>query len=89
MGRLSGRGLALGNSMTSPFLWALCMLSAIPALLFYGNTLILSIFLAVFVLSYVVLYWRIVRFRSPWWLRFGASRPELMIEADNQGYDRI
>jgi UDP-N-acetylmuramyl pentapeptide phosphotransferase/UDP-N-acetylglucosamine-1-phosphate transferase len=89
VGNRSALGHALGNSMTSPFLWVLCMLSAVPALLFFSNTAALTFFLFVFVLSYVVLYWRIVRFKSPRWLRFGAARPDLLIEADNQGYDRI
>ena len=89
VGNRTARGLALGNSMTSPFLWALCMLSAVPAVLFFGNTAVLAFFLLVFVLTYVVLYWRIVRFKSPRWLRFGATRPDLLIEADNRGYDRI
>lgn len=56
------------NSMTSPYLWTLCLLSIIPAVLWWDNTPMLAAFLVVFIASYVFLYWRIVRFRSPKWL---------------------
>ena len=58
------------NSMTSPYLWLLCMLSVIPAVLFWDNTMVLTGFLILFALSYLLLYWRIVRFKSPRWLLF-------------------
>jgi UDP-N-acetylmuramyl pentapeptide phosphotransferase/UDP-N-acetylglucosamine-1-phosphate transferase len=60
------------NSMTSPYLWLLCLLSIIPSVLWWGSTGVLSIFLLLFMVSYVFLYWRIVRFRTPRWL--GARR---------------
>lgn len=63
------------NSMTSPFLWLLCMLSAAPAVLLWNNTSLLAVSLGIFVVTYVVLYWRIVRFRSPRWMHMLASRP--------------
>ena len=56
--------------MTSPYLWLLCMLSVIPAVLFWDNTMVLTGFLILFALSYLLLYWRIVRFKSPRWLLF-------------------
>jgi UDP-N-acetylmuramyl pentapeptide phosphotransferase/UDP-N-acetylglucosamine-1-phosphate transferase len=56
------------NSMTSPYLWGLCMLSVVPAVLFWDNTPVLAGFILLFGVTYVVLYWRIVRFRSPRWL---------------------
>jgi len=62
------------NSMTSPYLWLLCLLSIIPSVLWWDSTRILSIFLLLFILSYVFLYWRIVRFRTPRWL--GARREQ-------------
>ncbi len=61
------------NSMTSPVLWALCMVSVLPATLFWSNTVLLTGFLLLFGLSYVVLYWRIVRFRAPRLLHVLAS----------------
>jgi UDP-N-acetylmuramyl pentapeptide phosphotransferase/UDP-N-acetylglucosamine-1-phosphate transferase len=56
------------NSMTSPYLWGLCMLSVVPAMLFWDNTPVLAAFILLFALTYVFLYWRIVRFRAPRWL---------------------
>ena len=53
------------NAATSPFLWALALLSAGPAILFWDNTPVLQILLVAFVAIYTWLYWRIVRFRTP------------------------
>lgn len=63
------------NSMTSPVLWGLCMVSIVPAMLFWSNTAALALFLLIFAATYVALYWRIVRFRSPRLLRRLGSRP--------------
>lgn len=63
------------NSMTSPYLWALCMLSVVPAVLLWHSSAWLGAFLLLFGLVYVTLYWRIVRFRSPRLLRWIGSRP--------------
>jgi UDP-N-acetylmuramyl pentapeptide phosphotransferase/UDP-N-acetylglucosamine-1-phosphate transferase len=62
------------NSMTSPYLWLLCMSSVIPAMMFWDRTPAIALCLLGFSVCYVILYWRIVRFRSPRWLRFGRSR---------------
>jgi UDP-N-acetylmuramyl pentapeptide phosphotransferase/UDP-N-acetylglucosamine-1-phosphate transferase len=75
VGGRSARTLTRRNSMTSPFLWLLCMLSVVPAILFWDNTALIAGALAVFAVSYVALYWRIVRFKSPRWMRILASRP--------------
>ena len=56
------------NSMTSPYLWLLCSLSVIPAVAWWNNTAALSVFIVLFMISYVALYWRIVRFKVPKWL---------------------
>ncbi len=64
----SARAMTLRNSMTAPYLWFVCMLSVIPAMLFWNHTPMVGLFLGLFVLSYLALYWRIVRFRSPGWL---------------------
>jgi UDP-N-acetylmuramyl pentapeptide phosphotransferase/UDP-N-acetylglucosamine-1-phosphate transferase len=56
------------NSMSSPYLWLLCGWSVVPAVVFWNNTPVLAGFLLLFVATYVNLYWRIVRFRSPRWL---------------------
>ena len=75
VGGRSARTLTRRNSMTSPFLWLLCMFSVVPAVLFWDNTVLIAVALAVFAVSYVALYWRIVRFKSPRWMRILASRP--------------
>ncbi|AQV95289.1 glycosyl transferase [Cupriavidus necator] len=56
------------NSMTSPYLWLLSLLAVLPATLFWNRRLVLLSFVAVFIISYVWLYWRIVRFQSPRWM---------------------
>jgi len=58
------------NSMTSPYLWLLCLMSVIPSVLWWNNTAVLTGFLLVFMVSYVLLYWSIVRFKTPKWLVF-------------------
>jgi UDP-N-acetylmuramyl pentapeptide phosphotransferase/UDP-N-acetylglucosamine-1-phosphate transferase len=75
VGDRSAKALARRNSMTSPFLWALCMLPVVPAVLFYEHTLVLGVLLGLFALSYMLLYRRIVRFRAPRWLRVLAAPP--------------
>jgi UDP-N-acetylmuramyl pentapeptide phosphotransferase/UDP-N-acetylglucosamine-1-phosphate transferase len=70
VGNRSARAMTRRNSMTSPYLWLLCMCAAIPSVLFWDNTAVLSMLIVLFGVSYVVLYWRIVRFKSPRWLVF-------------------
>jgi hypothetical protein len=73
VGNRSAKALTRRNSMTSPYLWLLCMMSVVPAVLFWDNTLALAAALALFGVSYVVLYWRIVRFKAPRWMRFSTA----------------
>lgn len=68
VGAKGAKALTRRNSMTSPYLWLLCMMSLVPATLFWNNTAVLTIALLLFVVSYSFLYWRIVRFRSPRWM---------------------
>jgi UDP-N-acetylmuramyl pentapeptide phosphotransferase/UDP-N-acetylglucosamine-1-phosphate transferase len=68
------RRLTRRNSMTSPYLWVLCMMSVIPSVLWWNSTQVLSWFLLLFVISYVWIYSRIVRFRTPRWLVFRRHR---------------
>ena len=83
VGSRSAKALTRRNSMTSPYLWMLCMFSVVPATLFWDDTALLSVALLLFVVSYVVLYWRIVRFKSPRWLRFPGLPPRALPDADN------
>jgi len=68
------RGSTRGNSGTSPYLWLLNAVAVIPATIWWDNTPALALSLAVFVLAYLDVYWRIVRFRSPRWM--GARREQ-------------
>jgi UDP-N-acetylmuramyl pentapeptide phosphotransferase/UDP-N-acetylglucosamine-1-phosphate transferase len=76
VGNQDARGLTRRNSMTSPYLWILCSSSVIPAVLFYDSTPIQAVFIVLFALTYIALYWRIVRFRAPRWLVFRGTKPQ-------------
>jgi UDP-N-acetylmuramyl pentapeptide phosphotransferase/UDP-N-acetylglucosamine-1-phosphate transferase len=82
-GDRTARELTRRNSMTSPYLWILCVLSLVPATLWWDSTPILGACIVLFGFTYVTLYWRIVRFRAPRWM-FRPSRPPL---ADTPGED--
>lgn len=56
------------NSRTAPYLWVLAGLSIAPAVLWWQSTPILIGASLLFITSYVWLYARIVRFRTPKWL---------------------
>jgi UDP-N-acetylmuramyl pentapeptide phosphotransferase/UDP-N-acetylglucosamine-1-phosphate transferase len=64
------RPLRLRNSMTSPYLWVMCMLAGLPAVLFWDNTAVLAVCIVLFSVTYVLLYRSIVRFRTPRFLTF-------------------
>ncbi len=68
VGRKEARALLKRNARTSPYLWLFSLMAVIPATLFWQNTSVLIIFCLLFVISYLWLYARIVRFRSPRWL---------------------
>lgn len=88
MGSRSAKSLTRRNSMTSPYLWLLCMLSVMPAVLFWDNTVVLAVFIALFAASYVLLYWRIVRFKSPRWLVFAPSLSPSQTHATSRADNR-
>jgi UDP-N-acetylmuramyl pentapeptide phosphotransferase/UDP-N-acetylglucosamine-1-phosphate transferase len=82
----SAASLARCNSMTSPCLWLLCVAAAGPAVLFWNDSALLSVFLALFALIYVSLYWSIVRFQSPRWMHWlTLTQPAALEEGDNPG----
>jgi len=56
------------NAKTSPYLWVMTTLTAIPAILFWKSTPILLGFLLFFAITYVWLYKRLVTFKTPKWL---------------------
>ena len=46
-----------------------CEQTVVPAVLFWSNTPLLMAFCCLFVVSYVMAYFAIVRFKVPHWLR--------------------
>lgn len=63
------RRVLMRNNRTSPYLWGFTLLTVVPAVLFWSNTPLLMAFCALFVISYVMAYFAIVRFKVPQWLR--------------------
>jgi hypothetical protein len=70
VGRKEARALMRRNSLTSPYLWLLSLMAVVPATLFWRHTSVLIFFCILFIVSYVWLYARIVRFKSPRWMIF-------------------
>jgi UDP-N-acetylmuramyl pentapeptide phosphotransferase/UDP-N-acetylglucosamine-1-phosphate transferase len=68
VGRKEARALMRRNSLTSPYLWLFSLMAVIPATVFWRNTSMLIFLCLLFIVSYVWLYARIVRFKSPRWL---------------------
>jgi UDP-N-acetylmuramyl pentapeptide phosphotransferase/UDP-N-acetylglucosamine-1-phosphate transferase len=68
VGNKTAKALTRRNSMTSPYLWLVCMLSVAPAVAFWDNTPVLAVFIGLFGFTYVAMYWRIVRFKTPRWM---------------------
>jgi UDP-N-acetylmuramyl pentapeptide phosphotransferase/UDP-N-acetylglucosamine-1-phosphate transferase len=68
VGNRNAKVLIKRNSMTAPYLWLLCMMSVVPAMLFWSNSLVLAFFIVLFAGTYIFLYSRIVRFKAPDWL---------------------
>jgi UDP-N-acetylmuramyl pentapeptide phosphotransferase/UDP-N-acetylglucosamine-1-phosphate transferase len=65
VGRRDGAALLKRNSMTSPYLWVLCSLTAIPAVLWWDDSTVLQWCVLGFCTGYVLVYRAIVLFRTP------------------------
>jgi UDP-GlcNAc:undecaprenyl-phosphate/decaprenyl-phosphate GlcNAc-1-phosphate transferase len=65
----ASRRMLMRNNRTSPWLWSFTLLTVAPAVLFWDNTLVLMIFCALFVATYVAAYMMLIRFKVPSWLR--------------------
>jgi UDP-N-acetylmuramyl pentapeptide phosphotransferase/UDP-N-acetylglucosamine-1-phosphate transferase len=79
------KALTRRNALTSPYLWLLSLMAVIPATLFWRHTWLLMTFCLVFVVSYVWLYARIVRFKSPRWMMIKKIKvTEVPLELQNQ-----
>lgn len=68
VGTQAAHDLTRRNSLTSPYLWLLCLIAVIPATLFWRHTVHLFVFVVVFAATYVWLYLSIVRFKTPRWI---------------------
>jgi UDP-GlcNAc:undecaprenyl-phosphate/decaprenyl-phosphate GlcNAc-1-phosphate transferase len=69
LGGDAGFSKAQCNALTSPYLWLLASLAVIPAILFWQHHMVLKGFAVLFAVTYVWLYWAIVRFKAPHWMR--------------------
>jgi UDP-N-acetylmuramyl pentapeptide phosphotransferase/UDP-N-acetylglucosamine-1-phosphate transferase len=69
IGSRESRVLSHSNSMSSPYLWLLSACAVFPATLLWRRTGWLIALVCVFCVSYVWLYSRLVKFRTPRWLR--------------------
>jgi len=56
------------NARTAPYLWILAGFSIVPAILWWQSTPVLMGAYIIFVISYIWLYTRIVRFKTPSWM---------------------
>jgi UDP-N-acetylmuramyl pentapeptide phosphotransferase/UDP-N-acetylglucosamine-1-phosphate transferase len=56
------------NARTAPYLWLLSSFAVVPAILWWQSTLILIGFTLLFTISYLWLYSKIVRFKTPGWM---------------------
>ena len=76
VGAQDARAVIRANSLSAPYLWVLCSASVAPAALFWDQPMVLGGLMTLFALSYLLLYRRIVRFRSPRFMRRrGSTRP--------------
>ena len=65
----ASRRMLMRNNRTSPYLWGFTLMSVVPAVLFWRNTSVLMVLCGVFVVTYVLAYISIIRFKVPSWLR--------------------
>ncbi|HXD41632.1 MAG TPA: glycosyltransferase [Ramlibacter sp.] len=63
------RRMLMRNNRTSPYLWGFALLTVMPAVLFWNNTLVLMAFCLLFVVAYTYAYYSIIRFKVPRWIR--------------------
>lgn len=68
VGKREARHLLRRNSMTTPYLWGMGLLTVTPAVLVWRYPHLLQLCCLVFALFYVWLYRRLVHFRAPRWL---------------------
>jgi UDP-N-acetylmuramyl pentapeptide phosphotransferase/UDP-N-acetylglucosamine-1-phosphate transferase len=83
-GPRDSRSMTARNSAVSPYLWTLCLFSLVPAVLFWNNKPMLTASIFWFGLTYWLLYWRIVRFRTPGFMRQARTALTRLVEPPGQ-----
>jgi UDP-N-acetylmuramyl pentapeptide phosphotransferase/UDP-N-acetylglucosamine-1-phosphate transferase len=78
------RQRTLKNSRASVYLWALSLLSIVPATFFWRSPYALCGAAIAFIVAYVWLYASIVRFKTPYWLTLSRAKTISDAHADNQ-----
>ncbi|MFZ4855524.1 MAG: MraY family glycosyltransferase [Desulfuromonadaceae bacterium] len=68
VGKQEAKHLLRRNSLTTPYLWGMCLVTVCPALAFWQNSAALQFSCLIFIVLYVWLYSSIVRFKSPRWM---------------------
>ena len=68
VGKREAKHLLRRNSLTAPYLWGMGLLTVVPAVLLWEQPLFLQVCCLFFIIFYLWLYRRLVRFRSPRWL---------------------
>ena len=66
--------IVIRNSLTAPFLWVLTAMAVMPAVLFWDNAWALRGFALLFAVTYILLYRRLVQFKTPKWMRVSGGR---------------
>jgi UDP-N-acetylmuramyl pentapeptide phosphotransferase/UDP-N-acetylglucosamine-1-phosphate transferase len=69
IGPQEARILSRSNSMSSPYLWVLSACAVFPATVLWRRSDLLVPLVVLFCVTYVWLYSRLVKFRTPRWLR--------------------
>lgn len=64
------------NSLTAPYLWGMCLLSVIPAVMFWRDSWLLQLFSVLFIIGYITLYRMLVKFSAPEWMTLRFKRPK-------------
>jgi UDP-N-acetylmuramyl pentapeptide phosphotransferase/UDP-N-acetylglucosamine-1-phosphate transferase len=74
LGEGKAKALIRKNSTTSVYLWAMESLCIIPAVVFRQNTYLLMFCVAIFITGYTWLYFKIVKFKTPRFLKNGGGK---------------
>jgi len=62
------KGWLSANSRTAPYLWILALIPIAPGLIWFQHTLALIASFIIYVFIYILLYYKLVKFKIPKWL---------------------